>query len=44
MVTMYTSAIYNKKNNKYYSVKNTRFDYRSIPNKVFPYGYKLIKK
>ena len=43
MVTMYTSAIYNKKNNQYYSVKNTRFDYRSIPNKVFPYGY-ILKK
>ncbi len=43
MVTMYTSAMFNKKNNKYFSVNNVRFDYRSIPNKVFPYGYTLNK-
>lgn len=43
MVTMYTSAMFNKKNNEYFAVKNTRFDYRSIPNKAFPYGYILQK-
>lgn len=34
-VTLYTSAVYNKKNNKIYRLKDISFEYRSIPNDVF---------
>lgn len=37
-VSMYTSACYNKKNNKSYITQNVTFEYRSIPNDAFPYG------
>lgn len=37
-VSMYTSACYNKKNNKTFITQNVTFEYRSIPNDVFPYG------
>lgn len=37
-VSMYTSACYNKKNNKTFITQNVTFEYRSIPNDAFPYG------
>lgn len=37
-VSMYTSASYNKKNNKTFITQNVVFEYRSIPNDAFPYG------
>lgn len=37
-VSVYTSACYNKKNNKTYITQNVTFEYRSIPNDAFPYG------
>ena len=37
-VTLYTSAVYNKKNNKIYRLKDVSFEYRSIPNDVFHEG------
>lgn len=37
-VSVYTSACYNKKNNNTYIAQNAIFEYRSIPNKAFPYG------
>lgn len=42
-VNMLTSACFMKKNNKKYSVDNMTFEYRSIPNDVFPYGILFIK-
>lgn len=54
-VSIFTSACFNKKNNKTYILLNAIFEYRSIPNEVFNYGiiykenengikYKLAKK
>ena len=37
-VSVYTSACFNKKNNKTYVTKEVTFEYRSVPNEVFPYG------
>lgn len=37
-VYVYTSACFNKKNNKTYVTKEVTFEYRSVPNEVFPYG------
>ena len=34
-VTIYTSASYNKKNNRIYRLNEVTFEYRSIPNEVF---------
>lgn len=34
-VSTYTSATYGKKNNKFYSLKDASFEYKSIPNSVF---------
>ena len=34
-VSTYTSAVYGKKNNKLYSLKDASFEYKSIPNNVF---------
>ena len=37
-VSVYTSAVYGKKNNKMYRMTDATFDYRSIPDDVFPKG------
>ena len=37
-VSVYTSACFGKKNNNSYATQNAIFEYRSIPDKVFPYG------
>ena len=42
-VTLYTSAVYNKKNNKIYRSKDVSFEYRSIPNDVFHEGITFFK-
>ena len=42
-VTLYTSAVYNKKNNKIYRLKDVSFEYRSIPNDVFHEGITFLK-
>lgn len=41
-VSTYTSACFNKKNNKIYAIPNATFEYRSIPDKVFPYGITFL--
>lgn len=42
-VSVYTSAVYNKKNNKIYKLGEETFEYRSIPNDVFNEGIKFLK-
>lgn len=42
-VFTYTSAVYGKKNNKFYSLENVSFEYKSIPNSVFFKGIKILK-
>ena len=42
-VTLYTSAVYNKKNNRLYRLKDVAFEYRSIPNEVFNEGITFLK-
>ena len=42
-VTLYTSAVYNKKNNKMYRLDNVAFEYRSIPNDAFNEGIIFLK-
>lgn len=42
-VTLYTSAVFNKKNNKIYRLCNKSFEYRSIPNDVFSEGITFLK-
>lgn len=37
-VSVFTSACFNKKNNKTYSTSDVVFEYRSIPDEVFNYG------
>jgi len=37
-VSVFTSACFNKKNNKTYSMNGCVLEYRSIPNEVFSYG------
>ena len=37
-VSVYTSAVFGKKNNRSYSCKEAVFEYLSIPDKAFPYG------
>ena len=37
-VSVYTSACFNKKNNKTYITPNAIFEYRSVPNSAFNYG------
>lgn len=41
-VSVYTSACFNKKNNKTYLANERVFEYRSIPNEVFPYGIEYL--
>ncbi len=42
-VSTYTSAVYGKKNNKFYSVESASFEYKSIPNSVFFKGITIMK-
>ncbi len=42
-VSIYTSAVYNKKNNKIYKLGIETFEYRSIPNEVFSEGIRFNK-
>ncbi|MCM1131063.1 MAG: hypothetical protein NC222_08985 [Staphylococcus sp.] len=42
-VSVYTSAVFGKKNNKRYQLKGACFEYRSIPDDVYPYGIKILK-
>lgn len=42
-VSVYTSAVFGKKNNKRYQLSETCFEYKSIPDVVYPYGIKFLK-
>ncbi len=42
-VSTYTSATFGKKNNKIYHMKDSTFDYRSVPDEVFPMGILIMK-
>ena len=42
-VSTYTSAVYGKKNNKFYSIAGASFEYKSIPNNVFFKGITVLK-
>ena len=42
-VSIYTSAVYNKKNNKMYKLGIETFEYRSIPNEAFSEGIRFFK-
>ena len=42
-VSTFTSATFGKKNNKIYHMKDFTFDYRSVPNEVFPMGILIMK-
>ena len=42
-VSIYTSAVYNKKNNKIYKLGIETFEYRSIPNEAFSEGIRFFK-
>ena len=43
IVSTFTSATFGKKNNKIYHMKDFTFDYRSVPNEVFPMGILIMK-
>ena len=42
-VSAFTSATFGKKNNKIYHMKDSTFDYRSVPDEVFPMGILIMK-
>ena len=42
-VTLFTSAVFNKKNYKIYRTNETSFEYRSVPNDVFYEGITFLK-
>ena len=42
-VSTFTSATFGKKNNKIYHMKDFTFDYRSVPDEVFPMGILILK-
>ena len=42
-VSTFTSATFGKKNNKIYHMKDSTFDYRSVPDEVFPMGILILK-
>ena len=42
-VSTFTSATFGKKNNKIYRMKDSTFDYRSVPDEVFPMGILIMK-
>lgn len=43
IVSTFTSATFGKKNNKIYHMKDSIFDYRSVPDEVFPIGVLIMK-
>lgn len=43
IVSTFTSATFGKKNNKIYHMKDSTFDYRSVPDEVFPMGILIMK-
>ena len=43
VVSTFTSATFGKKNNKIYHMKDFTFDYRSVPDEVFPMGILILK-
>ena len=43
LVTLYTSAVFNKKNYRKYRLKDVSFEYRSIPNEAFNEGITFLK-
>ncbi|MDY5669232.1 MAG: hypothetical protein SPF87_02140 [Bacilli bacterium] len=43
IVSTFTSATFGKKNNKIYHMKDSTFDYRSVPDEVFPMGVLIMK-
>ena len=42
-VSTFTSATFGKKNNKLYHMKDSTYDYRSVPDEVFPIGILIMK-
>ena len=42
-VSTFTSATFGKKNNKIYHMKDSTFDYKSVPDEVFPMGILIMK-
>ena len=42
-VSTFTSATFGKKNNKIYHMKDFTFDYRGVPDEVFPMGILILK-
>ena len=42
-VSAFTSATFGKKNNKIYHMKDSTFDYKSVPDEVFPMGIIIMK-
>ena len=42
-VSTFTSATFGKKNNKIYRMKDATFDYKSVPDEVFPMGVFIMK-
>ena len=43
VVSTFTSATFGKKNNKIYHMKDSTFDYKSVPDEVFPMGILIMK-
>ena len=42
-VSTFTSATFGKKNNKIYHMKDCTFDYKNVPDEVFPMGILIMK-
>lgn len=42
-VSVYTSAVFGKKNNKRYQLNEACFEYKSIPDEVYPHGITFLK-
>ena len=42
-VSTFTSATFGKKNSKIYRMKDATFDYKSVPDEVFPIGVFIMK-
>ena len=43
IVSTFTSATFGKKNNKIYHMKDCTFDYKNVPDEVFPMGILIMK-
>ena len=43
VVSTFTSAPFGKKNNKIYHMKDCTFDYKNVPDEVFPMGILIMK-